>query len=153
MSVVDDWWYNLNLKKVLGDIGYFDPEMEQTWPQLAKVLADENHQFWISILKDGVPLALSFRVDYSTYRYLSEQGERKGIDLTKASDGNVAGAAWNCYRHDYEEAVGEKKRLKISVVFDGVNYSSPPIIDSQKTEALTTVAMEIEKRLLEKVAA
>jgi hypothetical protein len=45
MSVVDDWWYNLSLPKVLGDIGYFDPNFEPTWQQLSQVLADEDRNF------------------------------------------------------------------------------------------------------------
>ncbi len=153
LSVVDEWWYNLNLKKVLGDIGYLDPDFEPTWPQLAQVLASEGHQFRLPILKDGVPLDLLISVDYSSYRYPSEEDKRASKDLTRAIGSNVAGATWNAYRHQREEATNEDRKLQITVAHHGRGYGSSPVIDPAFTDALATVAREIEEKLIKKVVA
>ncbi|MDD5464093.1 MAG: hypothetical protein PHP62_03010 [Candidatus Moranbacteria bacterium] len=154
LSVVDDWWYNVNLKKVLGGIGYLDPEFDPTWPQLAEVLADGKQYFHLPILKKGIPLSLLIGIDRDRYRYKSseEGNERDERDLIKAIDGNITGAAWSPYRREGSEATVKNRELEVKLIFPDRSYGSPPVIDPEHIAALSQTAREIEEQLLKEVA-
>lgn len=145
LGVVDDWWYNLNPRLVLGDIIDFDDE---GWINFAESLVGEHKNHNMLLRRNNELIELIFSTEYSNYQ-LNGESDRK--PLIKAVGYNIAGAAWDAYRYNKEAAKVEEKKLHITVRSPAKGYKASPIIDPAKAELLITVAKEIEEKILKKV--
>lgn len=154
MSVVDGWWYNLNLEKAIADNGYTVKDIfSPSWATLAALVADRKYSpLEFNITKDDVPLQISISIDHDYY-WTSDR-ERKEKSFSKAINGNLVGAAWAAYRDKREEAKPEERKLLISVRYftKEKSYNKTPDVDPRKIKVLKSVANEIEKKIREKIA-
>jgi len=152
ISAVDEWWYNLNIKKTLGDIGYLDNDFEPNWPEIAQAVANEEYSFTLPLLRKGVPIDLKISTNYSYHPYKNEAGELKNKTMTRAIGENIAGASWEPSYRDNELAKRIEKNLILSLSFANQRFNSPPVIDPGRTRILAMTATEIEAILLKKVS-
>lgn len=131
MSVVDERWYNVNLKDVLGTI--IDPEFDADtyWSNLPRALADRNDAAIEFPIWNGQRVSI-YNPDTSYCAF--EIGK-----LAKAHGYNVAGASWEPSRDD-EEIAPHK------ILLTAFPLQKPAISQEERT-AILSLAEDIQNRL------
>ena len=145
LSVVDDYWYNVNLSSILAPVTSIDPDHKMSWERLANQLADRNSDssYHIVRCKDNLAFALNIGMDQPLHR----NSDDKIVTLVKASGGNLAGAAWNAYS-DEHEAQEQKLYLWLSLAEGG---GSGLAVSAKERQTLLDLTKEIEDLLIAQV--
>jgi hypothetical protein len=147
MSVVDGWWFNINLKDVLKII--------------IGEISEEDAMEWAKKVIDGGSIPLGWpkgehliighiSLDFSQY---FNQHTPKDRDRDKtfhmARGCNVVGAAWDGYRDDRYSAVPAGPTLEISFNYPGENgYRSAVAVIPEKIELLQTMRNELAGKII-----
>lgn len=136
MSIVDGYWYNINLRDVFSPVTADDPANTESWKRLAEIMAMRDDSFDNSTpWKYGFTFRQRIGIRHSMHR--TDEGVRA---LAKATDINLAGAAWNAYSDDHEP---EEQQLYMVLGLDG-DYEKGYAVDHDERAALELLAHDIE---------
>ena len=150
LSIVDDWWFNLNLKdavknlplssKVLKNVG------EWTKYLASGGYAGETPEF--EFKHNGQKFALKLGLDVD--RYLRPENGEYGSEYMQARGNSIVGGAWTTWAENGNDKIAPKAvqpSLVCYVSFPRKSYSKLPAVTPEEMEAVKSARDDLVKRL------
>jgi hypothetical protein len=139
LSVVDDWWFNLDLKDALKRLPISKKEMGKV-EKWAKYISSGGYdgtapQFEIKHGGEKFGLEVSLTAD----KYLRPEGGDITQGYMQARDNAVVGGAWTTWAENGNDKIHPKvvqPSLVLSVSMPGKRYSAPPAVTPEEVEAV-----------------
>lgn len=140
LSVVDDWWFNLNLADAIKPlpvaIDWYKKDYEETIRGFVKYIGSGGYdgkspEFEFEYEGKKFLLEIELRAD----KYLRPEGGERGSDYMQAREKFIVGGAWTTWaenRNDKCEPRIVKPSLVCSVSFPGEKYSRPAAVTSEE---------------------
>ncbi len=144
MSVVDDYWYNTNLRDVFAaPVTFVEAKNTEFWERLAEILAmrDDSH-YNSTPWKYGFTFRQRIGIKHPLHR-------RDGtiVAMAKARGLNLTGSSWNVYSNEHEP---EEQKLYLLFSLDG-DYEKGYAVDQDERAALELLTQETAVLLLKQV--
>jgi hypothetical protein len=134
MSVVDGWWFNIDLKDILTPLIQMSDVDAVIW---AKNVIDGG-SISLGTPGENPSILINVSLNFSQYfnRYIPKDQDRDRT-FHAARGCNVVGAAWEGYRSERHSAVPVGPTLQISFSYPGENgYRSATAVDSLRAKML-----------------
>jgi hypothetical protein len=147
MSVVDDWWFNVNVRKILHPVLGLE---ENIYISLADVLCgkkENNSGLTIPYKFEEQLFNLTLGFDRDTHFNIKD--EKRSRDLVRSDGVFISGAAWNAYRGKNQAATPKEVALILTFCYptkDSFRLVKDNISPT-KTKILQQVAKEAAAKL------
>jgi hypothetical protein len=143
LSIVDDWWYNVNIESLLSQI--IPRSEKESWIRTAEILADHNDPSF-----KFYPRVFDYDFEQTVFMHHPlhcKNKNGKNIQLVKAVNGYLSGASWNPYGKDHKP---QEQELILVLRLAGTD-SDNLAVDEKERLALTSLAKKIKNQLLTQV--
>jgi len=134
LSVVDEWWYNVNFEKVLEGLPISKEQLRDIPESIASAGFARNYPE-ITFNHEGQLFALD--IDIKAISYLRPEGKGHGSEYMQARGDNIVGGAWISRAND--ERITPRviqPSIVVSVSFPINTYSHPVAVTEDQMKAM-----------------
>ncbi len=136
LSVVDGWWFNVNLEDVLAGL----PISKKQLKGLPEYIASDRYSRErpeMTFEHDGQKFSLDIGLDAD--RHLRPKGGKHGSDYMQARGSNIVGGAWTTWAENGDDRFAPKvvqPAVVVSVSLPGERYSRPVAVTEDQIKAV-----------------
>lgn len=138
LSVVDGWWFNVNLEDVLAGLPISKKQLKGLPDYIASGgYSGERPEMIFE--HEGQKFSLDIGLDAD--RYLRPEGGEHGSDYMQARGKNIVGGAWTTWAENRNDRIAPKvvqPAVVVSVSLPGERYSRPVAVTEDQMKAVQT---------------
>lgn len=138
LSVVDGWWFNVNLEDVLAGLPISKKQLKGL-PEYIASGGYSGERPELTFKHDGQKFSLDIGLDAD--RYLRPEGGEHGSDYMQARGRNIVGGAWTTWAENGNDKIAPKvvqPAVVVSVSLPGERYSRPVAVTEDQMKVVQT---------------
>src|SRR3990167_369295 len=136
LSVVDGWWFNVNLEDVLADLPISKKQLKGL-PEYIASGGFSGERPEMTFEHEGQKLSLDIGLDAD--RYLRPEGGEHGSDYMQARGKNIVGGAWTTWAENGNDRLAPKvvqPAVVVSVSLPSERYSKPVAVTEDQMKVV-----------------
>ena len=136
LSVVDGWWFNVNLEDVLADLP-ISKEQLKGLPEYIASGGFSGERPEMTFEHEGQKFSLDIGLDAD--RYLRPEGGEHGSDYMQARGKNIVGGAWTTWAENGNDRLAPKvvqPAVVVSVSLPSERYSKPVAVTEDQMKVV-----------------
>lgn len=138
LSIVDDWWFNVNLEDVLAGL----PISKKQLKEFAEYfIASKGFSFKekpeMTLKHEGQKFSLDIGLDAD--RYLRPEDGKDGSEYMQARGNNIVGGAWTTWAENGNDKVDPRvvqPAVMVSISLPGERYSRPVAVTKDEMKSV-----------------
>jgi len=140
LSVVDDWWFNVNLEDALQNLPIPDEQLDSCISHMNSGYSDRLYMEDPPVIEfehNGNKFALDIGLDAD--KYLRPENAERGSEYIGVRENNVIGGAWTIYNESGNDRVDPRvinPSIVLSVSQPGDRYSRLPAVTEKEITTL-----------------
>jgi hypothetical protein len=136
LSVVDGWWFNVNLEDVLQGLPISKKQLKGL-PEYIASGGYSGERPEMTFEHEGQKFSLDIGLDAD--RYLRPEGGEHGSDYMQARGKNIVGGAWTTWAENGNDRIAPKvvqPAVTVSVSLPGERYSKPVAVTEEQMKVV-----------------
>jgi len=136
LSVVDGWWFNVNLEDVLADLPISKKQLKGL-PEYIASGGFSGERPEMTFEHEGQKFSLDIGLDAD--RYLRPEGGEHGSDYMQARGKNIVGGAWTTWAENGNDRLAPKvvqPAVVVSVSLPSERYSKPVAVTEDQMKVV-----------------
>ena len=136
LSVVDDWWFNVNLEDTLAGLPISKKQLKGL-PDYIVSRGYSGERPEISFKHEGQKFSLD--IDLDVDKYLKPEGGERGSDYMKLRGDFIVGGAWTTWAENRNDKIAPRvvqPSILVSVSLPGKRYSKPAAVTENQMKAV-----------------